>query len=170
MGDPHEDLMGLLVAHTDAWNSHDLDRLMDLFDEECAFLAAGGEEACGTTYSGKGAVRSAFAEIYENVPDALWLDGKHSVLDVHRGVSEWRMVGTVASGARLEINGCDVGVTGRESVLAQPLRRMDGVLRERRHHHGRARPRDPERTFLRRSTSCRPRPICRACGVPDTSA
>ena len=107
VGDPHEDLMGLLVAHTDAWNSHDLDRLMDLFDEECAFLAAGGEEACGTTYSGKGAVRSAFAEIYENVPDALWLDGKHSVLDVHRGVSEWRMVGTVASGGRLEINGCD---------------------------------------------------------------
>jgi ketosteroid isomerase-like protein len=119
MEDPSSDVLGLLIAHTEAWNSHDLDRLMDLFDHDCVFLAAGGEEACGTTYAGTAAVRAAFAEIYGNVADAEWCDGRHTILDARRGVSEWRMVGTLGSGDLLDINGCDFLTFDDGKILAK---------------------------------------------------
>ena len=89
---------------------------MGLSSADCTFLAAGGEEACGTTYAGKDAVRAAFADIYANVPDARWIESRHSVLDSGRGVSLWRMVGTFADGSRLEIDGCDF-LTVREGEI-----------------------------------------------------
>lgn len=101
------ELNDLLAEHTDAWNSHDLDRLMALFADDCVFEAAGGDEACGTTYTGREAVRAAFADIFAGVPDARWTEGRHGVLGPDYGVSEWLMVGTVADGRRLEIRGCD---------------------------------------------------------------
>ena len=62
------ELNDLLAEHTDAWNSHDLDRLMALFADDCVFEAAGGDEACGTTYTGREAVRAAFADIFAAFP------------------------------------------------------------------------------------------------------
>ena len=38
----HDDLERLLVEHTEAWNSHDLDRLLGLFAFDCVFEASGG--------------------------------------------------------------------------------------------------------------------------------
>lgn len=102
-----DELMQLLIDHTDAWNGHDLDVLMGLFTEDCVFEAAGGNEACGTTYSGRDVVRGAFADILGAVPDARWTEGRHSVLGPDYGVSEWLMTGTLASGQRIEIRGCD---------------------------------------------------------------
>ena len=61
MADHNDELLALLVDHTDAWNAHDLDSLMALFADDCVFEAAGRDEACGTTYAGsrvsKGRVR-----------------------------------------------------------------------------------------------------------------
>lgn len=102
-----EDTRKLLIAHTAAWNDHDLDRLMDLFSPDCVFEAAGGDEACGATYAGRFEVRAAFADILAQVPDAQWVNGRHSVLGPDYGVSEWRMLGTFDDGRRLEVDGCD---------------------------------------------------------------
>ncbi|MFV1962964.1 MAG: nuclear transport factor 2 family protein [Acidimicrobiia bacterium] len=49
----------LLVGHIDAWNAHDLDRLMALFADDCVFDASGGSSVHGQRFEGRGAVRDA---------------------------------------------------------------------------------------------------------------
>lgn len=55
----NDDLRRLLVEHTDAWNSHDIDRLMGLFGDDCVFDASGGTETHGQRFVGRADVRSA---------------------------------------------------------------------------------------------------------------
>jgi len=64
------DLEALLVEHTDAWNSHDLDRLMRLFADDCIFEASGGPDVDGRRYAGRAEVRAAFAAVLDSMPDA----------------------------------------------------------------------------------------------------
>ncbi|HYJ24179.1 MAG TPA: nuclear transport factor 2 family protein, partial [Acidimicrobiia bacterium] len=73
MTDP--DLLELLNRHTEAWNRHDLDAVMDLFVDDCVFEASGGDEVCGKRYQGHVEVRQAFAEVFESMPDANWGNG-----------------------------------------------------------------------------------------------
>ena len=118
MSEPEpDDLMGLLAAHTDAWNRHDLDSLMWLFTDDCVFEAAGGDEACGTTYAGIEAVRDSFADILSALPDAHFGNGRHSLMSDDIGVSEWTLTGTLATGSQVEINGCDF-ITVRDGKIA----------------------------------------------------
>jgi ketosteroid isomerase-like protein len=101
------DLLDLLIRHTEAWNRHDLDALMDLFDEACVFEASGGDEVCGKRYQGYVEVKQAFSEVLRSIPDAEWGNGHHYVLEPDYGVSEWTLTGTLPDGRRLEVNGCD---------------------------------------------------------------
>jgi ketosteroid isomerase-like protein len=101
------DLLELLIRHTEAWNRHDLDALMDLFDDDCVFEASGGDEVCGKRYQGHVEVRQAFAQVLESMPDANWGNGRHHGIAPDYGVSEWTLTGTMADGRRLEVNGCD---------------------------------------------------------------
>lgn len=100
-------LLALLARHTEAWNHHDLDALMSLFAEDCIFEASGGDEICGKRYRGKRNVKTAFAEVFETMPDAEWANGRHYPLAPDYGVSEWTLTGTLTDGRRLEVNGCD---------------------------------------------------------------
>ena len=102
-----DDLERLLVEHTDAWNSHDIDRLMGLFAFDCVFEASGGPESCGRRFEGLPTVRAAFAAVLDSMPDANWGDGRHFVIDVDYGVSEWRLTGTLLDGSRIDVLGCD---------------------------------------------------------------
>lgn len=102
-----DDLEQLLEEHTAAWNSHDLDRLMGLFAPDCVFEASGGPEHCGTRFEGSAAVRAAFDEVLQSMPDAQWGDGRHFVIDEGYGVSEWHLTGTHLDGTRLDVLGCD---------------------------------------------------------------
>ena len=72
-----DDLKQLLIEHTDAWNSHDIDRLMSLFADDCVFEASGGPEAYGSRFTGRDRVRTAFADVFDSMPDAKWGDGRH---------------------------------------------------------------------------------------------
>lgn len=101
------DLEELLIRHTEAWNAHDLDGLMDLFDDDCVFEASGGDEVCGKRYQGQMEVRRAFAQVLESMPDANWGNGRHYNVAPDYGVSEWTLTGTMPDGRRLEVNGCD---------------------------------------------------------------
>lgn len=103
----HDDLERLLVEHTDAWNAHDLDRLMRLFAPDCVFHASAGPDAEGATYVGHDRVRSAFAAVLASMPDAQWREGRHHVLGDRDGVSRWRLTATTVDGARLDVLGCD---------------------------------------------------------------
>jgi taurine dehydrogenase small subunit len=100
-------LKGLLIEHTDAWNSHDIDRLMSLFADDCVFEAAGGPESHGRRFVGRAQVRTAFADVFDSMPDANWDDGRHFVISDGYGVSEWRLTGTLLDGSRIDVFGCD---------------------------------------------------------------
>jgi ketosteroid isomerase-like protein len=102
-----DDLERLLIEHTDAWNSHDIDRLMRLFAEDCVFDASGGPEFCGRRFIGQAEVRSAFAGVLDSMPDANWGGGRHFVLAADSGVSEWRLTGTLLDGTHVDVLGCD---------------------------------------------------------------
>ena len=52
------DLERRLVEHTDAWNSHDIDRLMGLFADECVFEASAGPKCHGHRFDGRTQVRT----------------------------------------------------------------------------------------------------------------
>jgi ketosteroid isomerase-like protein len=52
-------------------------------------------------------VRTAYAAVFAQFPDAHWGDARHFVAG-DRGVSEWTFRGTRSDGKRVEVNGCDL--------------------------------------------------------------
>jgi steroid delta-isomerase-like uncharacterized protein len=102
-----DDHQRLLIEHTDAWNSHDIERLMGLFADDCVFDASAGPESYGRRFEGRTQVRTAFADVFASMPDANWGDGRHFVISDEYGVSEWRLTATLADGKRLDVLGCD---------------------------------------------------------------
>ena len=113
-----DDLERLLIEHTDAWNSHDIDRLMQLFADDCVFDASGGDEPCGRRFEGRAEVRRAFEEVLTSMPDARWGDGHHVVMSDDSGVSEWRLTGTRLDGSVVDVFGCDF-LTVRENKIVR---------------------------------------------------
>ena len=113
-----DDLERLLIEHTDAWNSHDIDRLMSLFADDCVFEASGGPEPYGCRFAGRAQVRTAFAGVFESMPDAKWGEGRHCAISDDYGVSEWRLIGTLRDGSRVDALGCDF-LTVRDSKIVR---------------------------------------------------
>ena len=113
-----DDLERFLVEHTDAWNSHDLDRLIGLFADNCVFEASGGSESCGTRFVGRAHVQAAFADVLDSMPDANWGSGRHFVISDDYGVSEWRLTGTLPDGSRVDVLGCDF-LTVRDNKIVR---------------------------------------------------
>lgn len=111
------DLHWLLEEHTAAWNSHDIERLMSLFADDCVFEASGGDEVCGQRFEGHHDVKVAFAGVFETIEDANWGGGRHAVLGDDYGVSEWTLRGTLPDGSRLEVNGCDFLTTRNGKII-----------------------------------------------------
>ena len=52
-------------------------------------------------------VRNAFAGRFSGIPDIRYRDEGHFV-DGDRGASEWTLSGTMATGERIEVRGCDL--------------------------------------------------------------
>lgn len=120
-----DDLERLLVEHTDAWNSHDLDRLMTMFADDCVFESSAGPDFCGRRYEGRAEVRSAFAAVFHSMPDANWGDGRHFAISEGYGVSEWRLTGTLLDGTRVDVLGCDfLTVHGNKIVRKNSFRKQ----------------------------------------------
>lgn len=96
-----------MQAFLDAFNRHDLDAIMELFGEDCAFLAPRGPDPDGQRFVGKEAVRRGLGARLEGIPDVHYGDDRHWACG-DRGVSEWLLTGTTTSGARVEVRGCDL--------------------------------------------------------------
>lgn len=105
-----------LQAFAEAWNRHDADALMTFMTEDCVFEASAGPDTCGSRFSGRAAVRAAFAGVWATFPDAHWGNPRHLVQG-DRGVSEWTFTGTRADGTRVEVHGCDL-FTFRDGKIA----------------------------------------------------
>ena len=102
------DILGKLVELCEAFNAHDLDRIMMHFADDCVLEMPRGPHAWGARFEGKQAVRQALASRFEGLPDAHYGNEKHFVdADRQTGMSQWTLTGTTRDGKRLEVRGCD---------------------------------------------------------------
>ena len=96
-----------LEDYSDAWNEHDIDKIMSYMTDDCIFETGGGTEKFGTRYQGFEIVRDRFIEVWTEIPDVSFENFIH-FSDGNYGCSEWTITGTTISGSMLEINGCDL--------------------------------------------------------------
>ena len=96
-----------LQAFSDAWNAHDLERLMSFMSDDCIFHAVAGPDLFGRTFRGRAEVRAGFEMAWKAFPDAAWLDPVHFVCG-DRGVTESTFCGTRTDGVRVEARMVDV--------------------------------------------------------------
>ena len=96
-----------LQKYSDAWNAHDIDKIMSFHTKDCVFETGGGSEKYGTRITGFEAVRQRFIEVWTELPDVRFENGTH-FLSGNRGCSEWTFVATRPDGTVMEMNGCDL--------------------------------------------------------------
>lgn len=96
-----------LKKYSEAWNSHDIDRIMAYMTEDCVFETGGGSDPYGTRYQGYDAVRKRFIEVWTDIPDVSF-ENSHHFVQGDSGCSEWTFVGTTTDGQRMEVDGCDI--------------------------------------------------------------
>lgn len=98
--------LNLLEALVQAFNEHDLDKIMEFFADDCSLDMPRGSEPWGTRYLGKAAVRRGLESRFEMLPDVHYADALHFATE-RMGVSEWLVTGTLNSGKTIAVRGCD---------------------------------------------------------------
>ena len=96
----------VLQALVDAFNAHDLDRIMAFFADDCSLEMPRGKLPSGSRMVGKPAVREGLAGRFAGLPDVHYGDPTHFVCG-DTGISQWTLTGTTPAGARIEVRGCD---------------------------------------------------------------
>jgi ketosteroid isomerase-like protein len=100
------DHLRLLEQLADAFNSHDLYRIMEFFADYCSLYMPRGSAPWGTRYVGKAAVRKGLQTRFEMLPDVHYGDVRHFATE-KMGISEWLVTGTLRSGGTVKVRGCD---------------------------------------------------------------
>jgi ketosteroid isomerase-like protein len=95
-----------LKAITAAFNTHDLDAIMEFFADDCSLDMPRGPDPWGQRFIGKAAVREGLATRFKGLPDVHYSNDRHWVSG-DMGVSEWLLTATAADGARVQVRGCD---------------------------------------------------------------
>jgi ketosteroid isomerase-like protein len=102
------DIRSTLTELGDAFNAHDLDRIMALFSEDCVLEMPRGGEPWGARFEGKQSVRDALATRFAGLPDVHYGDAEHFVdTTADTGMSKWNLTGTTPDGVRKNVRGCD---------------------------------------------------------------
>jgi ketosteroid isomerase-like protein len=91
----------------DAFNAHDADAVMAFFTEDCVLDMPRGPAPGGRRLVGKAQVREGIQSRFDGIPDVHYGDARHFVCG-DRGVSEWTIRGTQATGEPIEVRGCDL--------------------------------------------------------------
>jgi len=105
---PAQDKGNLKTAEDifDAFNAHDLDRIMGHFADDSTLDMPRGPDEWGRRFVGKAAVRAGLAARFQGLPDVHYADPRHwgsgSMV-----VSEWLLTGTRPDGERVRVRGCD---------------------------------------------------------------
>ena len=97
----------LLASINAAFNTRDVDRIMEFFAEDCTFLMARGPEPEGRRVHGKAAVRKVLADRFQVVTDMRW-DHVDAFITGNRAVTVWMVTGTGTDGEKLNYRGCDL--------------------------------------------------------------
>jgi ketosteroid isomerase-like protein len=102
------DIRSALTELCDAFNAHDLDRIMARFADDCVLEMPRGDKPWGSRFEGKDAVRNALASRFEGLPDVHYGDAEHLVdAAANTGMTKWLLTGTTREGVRKEVRGCD---------------------------------------------------------------
>ena len=92
----------------DAFNEHNLDKIMSHFAEDCVLEMPRGNQPWGSRSEGHENVRKALAMRFEGLPDVHYGNGQHFVdNNASTGISKWTLTGTRRDGQRIEVWGCD---------------------------------------------------------------
>jgi ketosteroid isomerase-like protein len=90
-----------------AFNSRDVERIVECFAEDGVFCLARGPESVGRTLTGKAAIRKALADRFKQIPDMRW-ENEDYILAGDRAISIWTVRGRGADGEELNYQGCDI--------------------------------------------------------------
>ena len=102
------DIRRKLFELCDAFNAHDLDRVMACFSDDCVLEMPKGKMPYGTRFEGKDDVRAGLATRFEGIPDVHYGDTEHFVdIESGTGISKWCLTGTGRDGKALNVRGCD---------------------------------------------------------------
>lgn len=102
------DIRPALIELCDAFNAHDLDRIMKMFADDCILEMPRGDKPWGSRFEGKADVRKGLAARFEGLPDVHYGGGEHFVdAAAGTGMSKWTLTGTARDGRKLKVNGCD---------------------------------------------------------------
>jgi ketosteroid isomerase-like protein len=102
------DIRSTLAELCEAFNAHDLDRIMAFFADDCILEMPRGSKPWGSRFGGKRNVREALATRFEGLPDVHYDNGEHFVdSTANTGISKWTLTGTTPGGKRIEVRGCD---------------------------------------------------------------
>ena len=96
-----------LEGFLDAFNEHDVDAIMSFFTDDCVLDMPRGPGPGGRRLVGKEQVRDGIQSRLDGIPDIHYGDERHFACG-DRGVSEWTIRGTQATGERIEVRGCDL--------------------------------------------------------------
>ena len=96
----------VLRAVLDAFNDHDLDRIMDFVADDCDVDMPRGPFPFGARYVGKANVRQALAGRFAGLPNVHYGNPVHFVSG-DTGISKWTLTGTTPAGVQVEVCGCD---------------------------------------------------------------
>ena len=106
MADSDSTIHAAMQRLLDAFNRHDLDAIMELFDEEATLDMPRGPHPWGQRFLGKAQVREGLAGRFKGLPDVHYANDRHFVSG-NMGFSEWTLTGTTPTGARIEVRGTD---------------------------------------------------------------
>jgi steroid delta-isomerase-like uncharacterized protein len=113
------DIRSTLIALCDAFNAHDLDRIMGFFAEDCVLEMPRGPRPWGSRFEGRQNVRDALATRFEGLPDVHYGNEEHFVdAAAETGMSKWTLTGTTREGKKVEVRGCDF-YTFRDGKVAR---------------------------------------------------
>ena len=89
------DIRSTLIEICEAFNAHDLDRIMAFFSDDCVLEMPRGSKPWGSRFEGKRNVREALATRFEGLPDVHYGNDEHFVDSAaETGMSKWTLTGT----------------------------------------------------------------------------
>jgi taurine dehydrogenase small subunit len=100
-----------------AFNSRDVERIVDCFVEDGVFCLARGPETVGRTLRGKAAIRQALAQRFKQIPDMRWENEEYILAPPDRAISLWMVRGKGTDGEDLDYQGCDIYRFGADGKI-----------------------------------------------------
>src|SRR5687767_5282684 len=69
--------IAILDGFANAFNAHDVDRILSYMTDDCVFEASAGPNVDGEKFAGREAVKKAFEDVFKTYPDAHWSNARH---------------------------------------------------------------------------------------------